>query len=436
MNSWPQVAVEDLIAAGAAAVRTGPFGTQLHASDYVETGTPVINVRNIGFGTLKADKIEFVANGTRQRLAGHLLEAGDIVFGRKGAVERHLFVTADQAGWMQGSDCLRLRLDPNCFHPQFASYVLLTEHHKTWIKGQASHGATMATLNQGIIGRILLPQPSLPIQRRIASILGAYDDLIEVNRRRIAVLEEMARRLFDEWFVHFRFPGHEGHAMAEAEQGLIPLGWKWEGLERVCVPRDGIQTGPFGSQLHQSDYTEEGVPVAMPKNLIGFRIVTAGIARIPEAVADSLGRHRMRTGDVVYGRRGDIGRRAYVSAHEDGWFCGTGCLRLRPDQSRVAPRYFFDALGISQTLGSIKGRAQGATMPNLSAGAMVGVPVLVPPLALQQQYAALADTSASLTGNLAEANSRLASSRDLLLPRLISGDLAIDAAEAALEQAA
>ena len=294
-------------------------------------------------------------------------------------------------------------------------------------------GAAQPKLSQGSLKRIALKLPPVPIQRRIASVLGAYDDLIEVNRRRIAVLEEMARRLFDEWFVHFRFHGHEGHELVEMDQGRTPVGWKWEELQRVCVPRDGIQTGPFGSQLHQADYTEEGVPVAMPKNLIGLRIVTAGIARIPEALANSLGRHRMRRGDVVYGRRGDIGRRAYVSDREDGWFCGTGCLRLRPDQSRIAPRYFFDALGLAQTEGSIKGRAQGATMPNLSAGAMVGVPVLVPPLPLQRKYSELADISASLIANLSDANVRHAASRDLLLPRLISGELPVSATEANLE---
>ena len=379
------------------------------------------------------------ASAERPLSGGSKFDPGDTLFARiTPCLENGKIAQFDPSGSTSGlgsTEFIVIRARQARTDPSFAYYLASTE----WVKGPAIQSMAGASGRQRArteaLAGAMVPDVPLLIQRRIASILGAYDDLIEVNRRRIAVLEEMARRLFDEWFVHFRFSGHDGHEMVETEQGRIPLGWKWEGLERVCVPRDGIQTGPFGSQLHQSDYTEEGVPVAMPKNLIGFRIVTAGIARIPEAVANSLGRHRMRTGDVVYGRRGDIGRRAYVSAHEDGWFCGTGCLRLRPDQSRIAPRYFFDALGLSQTVGSIKGRAQGATMPNLSAGAMVGVPVLVPPLALQQQYSELADTSASLTGNLVEANTRLAASRNLLLPRLISGDLSVAAAEADLESA-
>jgi type I restriction enzyme S subunit len=281
-----------------------------------------------------------------------------------------------------------------------------------------------------------IPVPPIPIQRRIASILGAYDDLIEVNRRRIAVLEEMARRLFDEWFVHFRFPGHEGHRMVETEHGVLPEGWEWANLESVCLPRHGIQTGPFGSQLHQSDYVSDGIPLVMPKDLINLKIVTTDIAHIPEALADELGRHRMRIGDVVYGRRGDIGRRAYISSREDGWFCGTGCLRLRPDPDKVSFRYFFDALGLHLTDGAIKGRAQGATMPNLSAKAMIGVPFLLPPMLLQGQYHTFIEESARLVTAVGESNVHLATARDLLLPRLISGELSVTEAERELDAAA
>jgi len=319
--------------------------------------------------------------------------------------------------------------------PRFVSYALLTDHHKSWIMSQASHGATMASLNQGIIGRISLPRPSLATQRRIAGILSAYDDLIENNERRIAILEDMARRIFREWFVDFRFPGNEAAPMVDTEGGSLPQGWRWQSLGMVCRQGDGIQTGPFGSQLHQSDYSAQGVPVVMPKQLIGLRVIETDIARIPESLADLLGRHRMQRGDIVYGRRGDIGRRAFIAEREDGWFCGTGCLRLRPDLGKVAPRFLFDALALARTDGEIKGRAQGATMPNLSAGVMASVPVMVPSLDLQQQYAQLADIFAQAAATHKNSNAKLAASRDLLLPRLISGALSVEAAERVMEAA-
>jgi type I restriction enzyme S subunit len=329
-----------------------------------------------------------------------------------------------------------LRAKPKKADAGFIFYLSKTD----WVREPAIKSMAGASGRQRAraeaVSNALVPAVPLPVQRRIASILGAYDDLIELNRRRIALLEEMARRLFEEWFVRFRFPEHEGHSMVESPEGTLPEGWEWLPLELVCARPNGIQTGPFGSQLHQSDYVEYGVPVVMPKNIIGFRVVQDDIARISEHKADELGRHRMKVGDVVYGRRGDIGRRAYVSQLENGWFCGTGCLRLRPDLTKVSSRYFFDALGQPETLGAIRGRAQGVTMPNLSAGVMAGVPVKVPPLVLQQDYERLLEPIAELSASLQSANHKLGSTRDLLLSRLISGELSVSKAERKLEAVA
>ena len=100
--------------------------------------------------------------------------------------------------------------------------------------------------------------------------------------------------------------------------------WQSKTLGRICDEVGGlIQTGPFGSQLHQSDYSAEGVPVVMPKDIVGGRIVTDSIARVSERHATRLEHHRLR---------GDIGRRAFVMPSQAGWLCGTGCLRLRPDE--------------------------------------------------------------------------------------------------------
>jgi len=121
------------MASGEAELKTGPFGTQLKASEYTKSGIPVINVRNIGMGGIKPDKLEYISDETRNRLSSHVLLKDDIVFGRKGAVERHVFIRSEQHGWFQGSDCLRLRLKSTRIEPRFASYFFLTEDHKRWM---------------------------------------------------------------------------------------------------------------------------------------------------------------------------------------------------------------------------------------------------------------------------------------------------------------
>ena len=112
-NSVPMITVRELIERGEADIQTGPFGTQLKASEYVESGTPVINVRNVGFGNMRNADLEFITEAKAEELKAHQLQKGDIVFGRKGAVERHALIANEQHGWVQGSDCLRLRLSGN-----------------------------------------------------------------------------------------------------------------------------------------------------------------------------------------------------------------------------------------------------------------------------------------------------------------------------------
>ena len=236
----------------------------------------------------------------------------------------------------------------------------------------------------------------------------------------------MAGVLYRKWFVQFRFPGSEKHPGAAWSADEVPHGWKVTDLESICAEKNGVQTGPFGSQLHEADYSDEGVPVVMPKNLIGFRIRKDGIAHIPEGTAEKLSRHRMQPSDIVYGRRGDIGRRAFVMPHQAGWFCGTGCLRIRPNPQAVNAWFLFNYLGQDDVLGMIAGRAQGVTMPNLNTGMLATLPVRLPPRDLQDSFARLIFPMAEAREALTATNENLRSTRDLLLPRLLSGQIELE----------
>jgi type I restriction enzyme S subunit len=156
-------------------------------------------------------------------LSAHVLAEGDVVFGRKGAVDRHLFVTKDQEGWLQGSDCIRLRLFGSELLARFFSYALLMPSHKRWMIGQAENKATMASLNHDVVNRIAVPLPPPRTQERIVEALSAFDDLIENNCRRMALLEDAARQLFREWFVRLRFPGNDHQSEQRRPAGPADL---------------------------------------------------------------------------------------------------------------------------------------------------------------------------------------------------------------------
>ena len=150
-----------------------------------------------------------------------------------------------------------------------------------------------------------------------------------------------------------------------------------------------IQTGPFGSQLHQYDYSETGIPVVMPKDLVGGKISEQSIAHVREDHVQCLKRHVVQNGDILYSRRGDVGRCAFATEHETGWFCGTGCLRVTVDTRIANNKFVFYQLQQPVTIGWVEKHAVGATMLNLKIQILSNVPVYLPPIESQRRIAAI-----------------------------------------------
>lgn len=325
--------------------------------------------------------------------------APGVVTGRYGTLGEVFFVERDY--WPLNTALYVTDFKGN--DPRFTAYFL-----KNALANYQSDKAAVPGIDRNVLHELKARAPSVALQLRIVGCLSPYDELIDNNGRRIKLLEDSVRLMFDEWFVNSNASS-----------------WSTSTLLELCTDEGGIQTGPFGSQLHQSDYSEEGVPVVMPKDLATMRIDTKTIARIPEHLADELGRHRMQLGDIVFGRRGEIGRRAYIGQRQVGYFCGTGCLRLRPDPSRVHPRFLFEMLRAPAVAGDIANRAKGSTMANLSAGALQGVPVPVPPREMQDRFALFAEDVNEQIDTLDEQSRKLRTARDLLLPRLMSGELTV-----------
>ena len=165
--------------------------------------------------------------------------------------------------------------------------------------------------------------------------------------------------------------------------------WRATTLGDLEVESNGvIQTGPFGSQLHMSDYSDLGTPVVMPTNIKDLRIDPADIARVADGHVERLSRHQLRPGDIVYSRRGDVEKCALIRVDESGWLCGTGCLLVRVGGPEVDNRFLAYSLSQPETRAWISMRAVGATMPNLNTGILREVPVMLPPIAEQQGIAA------------------------------------------------
>ena len=150
-----------------------------------------------------------------------------------------------------------------------------------------------------------------------------------------------------------------------------------------------VQTGPFGSQLHKSDYIAEGIPCIMPTN-IGphLNFIVDGIAHVSEVDANRLSRHLTEFGDIIYARRGDIEKCAYVTTNEEKWLCGTGCLKIRCN-NEVNSRFIAYLLSTAECKKWITGNAVGTTMLNLSKGILSNLPLLVPSHEDQRRIASI-----------------------------------------------
>jgi len=420
-----RIKVGELIMQKKAHSQTGPFGTQLKASDYVNEGTPVINVRNIGFGDIRPNQLEYVDEEMSKELKSHKLRKYDIVFGRKGAVERHSLISSKEEGWIQGSDCIRLRFLTQDFDPTFISYFFKTEYHKQWMINHGSFGATMGSLNQEIISKIEIPDVPIRTQYKIATILSAYDKLIENNNQRIKLLEEMAEEMYKEWFVRLRFPGYElakffnskGDEVAQDAIGALPEGW-------VKMPINSFVNIISGYAFKTESFDCEGdYKLVTIKNVQDGYFVTETtdyIHELPKNLKDDC---KLKDKDIILSLTGNIGRICMV--YGDNYLLNQRVAKLKPKE-----KYFYEF-----TYLMFKSRFIRATLENLSNGAaqqnlspveMGQLEFPLPDSGTLQGFSTLTSSFFDEIIVLYKKNQLLQQTRDLLIPRLISGKLSVE----------
>lgn len=237
--SWEKLALGDI----SINIQTGPFGSQLHQSDYSEKGTPVVMPKDMIAGKIVEDSIARVSKEYVERLGRHKIIPGDILYSRRGDVGKCAFTTEREKNWICGTGCLRVTVDRNKAEPQFVFYQLQKPETVGWVVNHAV-GSTMLNLNTSILNSVPMDIPELEIQRKIVSILSAYDELIENNQKQIKLLEEAAQRLYKEWFVDLHFPGCEDTEIIDG----VPEGWGKVNLLSIAPIVTGKKDANFGTE--------------------------------------------------------------------------------------------------------------------------------------------------------------------------------------------
>ena len=280
--------------------------------------------------------------------------------------------------------------DASVTDKEFLYYLFNSRSVRQQIRASAN-GAKIRHTSPTRMYEVKVRVPHVVAQRRIASILSAYDDLIENNTRRIAILEEMASRLYEEWFVRFRFPGHEGVRMVESELGLVPQGWDVVRLDQVLVLQRGFD-------LPKQDRIEGRFPIISS---------TGSNATHHEC--------RVKGPGVVTGRSGSLGVVMYVE--DDFWPLNT---TLWVKQFIVgSPMYAFFVLRSID----LAGFNSGSAVPTLNRNDIHGLPVVRPSPEVLARFDDVVGPILSLKERLVLKNANLRTTRDLLLPKLISGEL-------------
>jgi type I restriction enzyme S subunit len=206
----------------------GPFGSKLVGKDYVADGVPVIRGTNLPLGArFSFDDLVFVSEEkVSADLFGNLAFPGDLVVTQRGTLGQVGMVpaTCPYARLVVSQSQMKLTVDGSKADPLYVYYALRSPHGQHEIHSRAI-SAGVPHINLSLFKQLCVPVPPLPTQHKIVAILSAYDDLIENNNRRITILEEAALRIYREWFVDFRYPGHENVPLADSTLGSIPAGW-------------------------------------------------------------------------------------------------------------------------------------------------------------------------------------------------------------------
>lgn len=435
-----QTTIGALIEEHGGEVKTGPFGTVLKASEYTEHGVPVISVGEIGHGEFRIhDRTPCVNETVTMRLPEYLLQKNDIVFARKGSVERSALVGDAQVGWFLGSDGIRLRL-PETISSKFVRYWVASAETKAWLT-QNSTGSTMASLNQATIKRLPIVLPSLGIQTEIAAILGALDDKIEVNRKTAATLEAMARALYRSWFVDFdpvhakaagRAPAHMDAATAAlfpdsfGEDGL-PEGW----TEEPIIAQSDWVNGAAYKNMHFAK-TPDALPVVKIAEL------KAGVTGNTKFTATDLGeKFRIGRGDLLFSWSGnpDTSIDAFIWALKDAWL-NQHIFAVRPNGKMSKAALFTILKFYMPEFAEIARNKQTTGLGHITRKDLDAFSVRIAPPEIMEVLENEIEPMFDRYCLTLYENQTLATFRDTLLPRLMSGELSVGEAKEQVEAVA
>ena len=404
---WPLHRLEDLTEPD----RPITYGVVKPGPEDLETGVKFIRGGDIFEGKLAIENLRTITPAISKSYSRTLLSGGELVMSLVGNPGHVAVIPKSLAGanLARQAGLIALR---NGIDAEFIKFYLMSPQGRAELFAQMT-GSVQIVINLHSLRTVRVPLPPLPVQRRIAGILSAYDELMENSQRRIRLLEAMARALYREWFVHFRFPGHEKHPRVASPLGDIPQGWAVKSIRQFGT----VITGKTPSKAN-ADFYGNDMPFVKTPDMHGNIFILGTSDCLSTAGAESQATKTLPAGSICVSCIGTIG---VVSVTTED--CQTNQQINSVILANPASREFlFLRLQDSkQTLENLG--ANGATMGNVNKGKFEAMEIVCPSDDVLARYHRLVEPMFSEILSLFRQIQNLRRTRDLLLPRLLSGQV-------------
>lgn len=404
MNVWPEVTLEKVYAEGSRNGLTRPKSVR-------GSGYPMINMGEIfaheRIGAIEMERVQM----SERELAAFTVQKGDLLFARQslvasGAGKCSIIKTVAEPTTFE-SHLIRIRLNENKADPSFFFYYFLSPVGKGNVQSLVMQVAA-AGIRGSELAKLRVPLPPLQIQRRVAGILSTYDELIENNKQRIQILEETVRSLYREWFVHFRYPGHETVPLVGSSLGQIPQGWEARKLSDIAEDmRRNIQKGKLDE----------------PQSYVGLEhIPRRSLALDSWETASELGSNKLafKKGEVLFGKIRPYFHKVSIAPFDGLCSADTIVIRARQPENYAI---VVGCVSSDEFVAHATATSNGSKMPRANWRVLEEYPVAIPTLAVASQFSAVIEPAIHQMQTLVFQTANLRRTRDLLLPRLISGEL-------------
>ncbi len=419
---WKLLLTDDVKSPEKSSCVAGPFGSNISSKFFVESGVPIIRG-----GNLRSDLTRFVPSGfafvseeQAMKYKAQHVRAGDLVFtcwgtlGQVGLIPK----TGPFPEYIISNKQLKLRPNLDIADPEYLFYYFAGPKMVQHVLGKAI-GAAVPGINLGILKEIPLVLPPLVTQQRIAGILSAYDELIENSQQRIKILESMARALYREWFVYFRFPGYESVTFVPSILGEIPHGWEAKTIREVAAL---ISRGP------SLTYVDSGGVQVVNQRCVRNEGIEMQAVQYAAPLPSKKSHLYLQPRDILINSMGvgTLGRVSRNLSIDEPTIIHNCITVVRSKASE--PTQLFLYYRLSECQEQFESLGIGATgQTSLRIETIEDVQVALPSATLLEAFENLVSPMWTQVGVLKHQIEKLRAARDLLLPRLLSGRIEVEA---------